>query len=237
MKFVELHERLRLETWRRIDLGIQSSALLARQTGLAQAHISNFLHRRRRLSLSALDRILLAQTLSVEDLSLVDHPVSPAPEGSLRESMDIVPIVSQTLAMTAPVIPGRVSTDKLGLPAGWLTGFPARRAISRRSWERFVAVRVTAAQALSMDPILRVGSVAVLDRHFNSLVMCRPPHPNVYGVRLNGQMAFRHVSFESSRLVLRPRSPQYPVELLELAPQESPSDFLVGRVCLCVTEV
>jgi transcriptional regulator with XRE-family HTH domain len=237
MKFVELHERLRLETWRRIDLGIQSSALLARQTGLAQAHISNFLHRRRRLSLSALDRILLAQTLSVEDLSLVDHPVSSPPEGKLRESMDIVPIVSQTLAMTAPVIPARVSTDKLGLPAGWLTGFPARRAIARRSWERFVAVRVTAAQALSMDPILRVGSVAVLDRHYNSLVMCRPPHPNVYGVRVSGQMAFRHVSFESSRLVLRPRSPQYPVELLELAPQESPSDFLVGRVCLCVTEV
>jgi hypothetical protein len=98
-------------------------------------------------------------------------------------------------------------------------------------------VRVTAAQALSMDPILRVGSVAVLDRHYNSLVMCRPPHPNVYGVRVSGQMAFRHVSFESNRLVLRPRSPQYPVELLELAPQESPSDFLVGRVCLCVTEV
>jgi hypothetical protein len=54
---------------------------------------------------------------------------------------------------------------------------------------------------------------------------------------VGGQMAFRHVSFESSRLVLRPRSVEYPVELLELAGQESPSDLLVGRVCLCVAEM
>ncbi len=80
MKFLELHERLRLETWRRIDLGAQSSALLARQTGLTQAHISNFLHRRRRLSLPALDRILLAQALSVEDLPPAT-PTSPPPKG------------------------------------------------------------------------------------------------------------------------------------------------------------
>ena len=58
MIFLELHERLRLEVWRRIDRGVLSRALLARQTGLAQAHISNFLHRRRRLSLPALDRLL-----------------------------------------------------------------------------------------------------------------------------------------------------------------------------------
>jgi hypothetical protein len=237
MKFVELHERLRLETWRRIDLGIQSSALLARQTGLAQAHISNFLHRRRRLSLSALDRILLAQALSVEDLALTEESRTASGEGKQRALMDTVPIISQSLAMTAPVIPARAITDTLSLPSGWLTGFPVRRAISRRSWERFVAVRVTAAQALAMDPVLRVGSVAVLDRHYNSLVMCRPPQPNVYGVKVGGQMAFRHVSFELSRLVLRPRSLGYPVELVELGPQESPSDFVVGRVCLCVTEL
>jgi len=237
MKLIELHERLRLETWRRIDLGIQSSALLARQTGLAQAHISNFLHRRRRLSLTALDRLLLAQALSVEDLACSDDSLNPLPEGSQRDSMDVVPIVSQTVAMSAPGISARATADTLGVPGEWLTAFPARRAISRRNWDRFVAVRVTPAQALSMDPVLRVGSVAVLDRHYNSLVTCRPPHPNVYGVRIGGQMAFRHVSFESSRLVLRPRALEYPVELVELTDQESPSDFLVGRVCLCVAEM
>jgi hypothetical protein len=237
MKFLELHERLRLETWRRIDLGVQSSALLARQTGLAQAHISNFLHRRRRLSLTALDRILLAQALCVEDLALTGNSVLRPAEGSQRESMDVVPIVTQTVAMTAPTIPRRAATDTIGMPAGWLAAFPARRAVSRRNWERFVAVRVTAAQALSMDPFLRVGSLVVLDRHYNSLVMCRPPHPNVYGVRVGSQMTIRHVTFEANRLVLRPRSLDYSVELLELAAQESPSDLLVGRVCLCINEL
>lgn len=235
MKFEELHERLRLETWRRIDRGVLSSALLARQTHLAQAHISNFLHRRRRLSMKALDRILNAQALSVEDLAASDR--LPPPEGIETDTMDIVPIVSQTMAMNAPVISSRARAGSMQLPSGWLAALPVRRAVSRRSWERFVAVRISAAQALSMDPLLRLGSVVVLDRHYNSLAVVKPPHPNVYGVRVGSQLAFRHVSFEASRLVLRPRSFDYPVELLELAPQESPSDLLVGRVCFCLAEL
>ncbi len=237
MKFLELHERLRLETWRRIDLGVLSTALLARQTGLAQAHISNFLHRRRRLSMPALDRILMAQALSIEDLAVSDRFDFPPPEGNQKESMDIVPIVSQTVAMTAPVVSHRAVAHSIHLPGGTLARFPARRAVSRRSWERFVAVRVTAAQALSMDPLLRIGAIAVIDRHYNSLAVWKPPHPNLYGVRVGSQMVFRHVSFEASRLILRPRSVEYPVELLELAAQESPSDLLVGRVCFCIAEL
>jgi hypothetical protein len=234
MKFIELHERLRIETWRRIDQGVLSSSLLARQTGLAQAHISNFLHRRRRLSLPAMDRLLLAQVIGVEDLSPARLPPSVDVE---RESLDVVPIVSQNVAMTAPLIAARAVLDTIHLPSGWLTSFPARRAVSRRSWERFVGVRITAAQALPMDPVLRIGSIVVLDRHYNSLVPCRPPFPNLYGVRAGSQLLFRHVTFDSSRLVLRPRALAYPIELIELASQEAPSDLIVGRVCLCISEI
>lgn len=241
MKFLELHERLRLEIWRRIDLGILSSVLLARQTGLAQPHISNFLHRRRRLSLPALDRILLAQALSVEDLSGSPHrtatPHPTSQEGKAQSSMDVIPIVSQSAAMHSPVIPVRPSRDTIQLPEGWLAALPARRAVSRRSWERFVAVRINAAQALAMDPLLRVGAIVILDRHYNSLAVCRPPLPNIYGLRIGAQLVFRHVSFESSRLVLRPRALDYPVELIELMPRDSPSDLIVGRVCLSIAEV
>jgi hypothetical protein len=235
MKFLELHERLRLETWRRIDQGVLSSSLLSRKTGLAQAHISNFLHRRRRLSLPAMDRILLAQALSVEDLS--DRPELSSAAKADRESMDIIPIVSQSAAMTAPIISPRAVIDTLQLPAGWLSRFPARRAMSRRAWERFVAVRVTAAQAQPMDPVLRVGSLAVIDRHYNSLAAFRAPHPNLYAVRAGPQIVFRHVAFEASRLVLRPRMLEHPLDVVELAPEESPSDLLVGRVCLCISEL
>jgi hypothetical protein len=233
MKFLELHERLRLETWRRIDQGILSSSLLARQTGLAQAHISNFLHRRRRLSLPALDRLLRAQAIGVEDLSPSGVSSLEAVEGS----MDIVPIVSQIVAMSSPIIAPRAVLGCVQVPSGWLVSFPARRAVSRRSWERFVAVRVSAAQALPMDPVLRIGSIVVLDRHYNSLAAWRPPNPNLYGVRAGTQMLFRHVIFESNRLVLRPRALEYPIEVIELDPEDSPSDLLVGRVCLCISEV
>jgi hypothetical protein len=236
MKFLELHERLRLETWRRIDQGILSSSLLARQTGLAQAHISNFLHRRRRLSLPALDRILLAQALSVEDLSPAALSRYLASDRISHEPGENVPIVSQSVAMTAPVIPLPAVIDSVQLPSGWLSSFPVRRAVSRRSWERFVGVRVTAAQALPMDPVLRVGSIVLLDRHYNSLADRKPPNPNLYGVREGAQMIFRHVVFESSRLVLRPRALDYPLDVIELAAEESPSDLIVGRVCICISE-
>lgn len=234
MKFLDLHERLRLETWRRIDLGILSSGLLARQTGLAQAHISNFLHGRRRLSLPALDRILVAESLSIDDLAAFPHFPSPQ---ARQSSVDVVPVISQLLAVTAPVIPPRAPRDFIELPQGWLSTLPARRAVSRRTWDRFVGVRITAAQALPMDPLLRAGSIVVIDRHYNSLQPFRPPHPNICGIRLGAHLSFRHVSLEANRLILRPRTLDLPVELIELADRESPSDFIVGRVCLSVAEL
>lgn len=226
-----------METWRRIDQGVLSSSLLARQTGLAQAHISNFLHRRRRLSLPALDRILLAQALSVEELASSGLSAYPPPERLDPQSMELVPIVSQTTAMNAPLILSRSVIDNIQVPAGWLGTFPARRAASRRSWERFVGVRVTGMQALPMDPLLRAGSIVVLDRHYNSLALWKPPQPNLYAVRSGVHMLFRHVAFDASRLVLRPRVLDHPVELIELAPDEAPSDFLVGRICLCLSQM
>jgi len=237
MKFLELHERLRLETWRRIDQGVSSSSLLAQKTGLAQAHISNFLHRRRRLSLTALDRILFAQALSVEDLASPGIAEFAPPEGKNLPTMDIVPIVSQATAMGAPLISARAVIDFIQLPSGWLAGLPTRRALSRRTWERFVAVRVTHAQARPVDPLLRAGSIVILDRHFNSRAPCKPPHPNLYAVRSGSQLLFRHVDFESGHLILRPRVLAYPVELIEVKPAENPADFLVGRVCLCISEL
>ena len=237
MKFLELHERLRLETWRRIDQGLLSSGLLASRTGLAQAHISNFLHRRRRLSPAALDRLLEAHALSVEDLAQYDSSIAHNGGKSAAEAQDTVPIVTPAAAMNAPHIPPHAVLGGLQVPEHWLANLPIRRAVGRATWDRFVGVRVTAAQALPMDPVLRTGAVVVLDRHYNSLADRKPPHPNLYGVRTGAQMVFRHAAFESGRLVLRPRALESPVDVIELAPHESPADLLVGRVCLCLSEV
>jgi hypothetical protein len=58
MNFTQMHERLRLELLRRIERGTLRVSLLARQTGFGQPHLSNFLRKRRKLSLEAIDTIL-----------------------------------------------------------------------------------------------------------------------------------------------------------------------------------
>lgn len=236
MNFLELHERLRLVTSNRLDQGISSRSLLARKTGLAQAHISNFLNRRRRLSLAAMDLILSAQALSVEDLCGPDRREFPPAKRDRLEPMDSIPIVAQSVAMNSPHISAGAVLDSLQLPSGWLQVMPLRRAAGRGTWERFVAVRVTSGQALPMQPVLRPGALAVIDRHYNSPVDARHLHPNLYAVRLGSQVLFRYVASEPSRLVLRPHSLDSPVEIIDLESNENPSSHIVGRICLCLCE-
>src|SRR5713226_6714476 len=68
MSFVSLQENLRHELRKRIEAGELTGMELARRTGFTQAHISNFLNRKRGLKLSALDRMLKAIGLSLYDL-------------------------------------------------------------------------------------------------------------------------------------------------------------------------
>lgn len=234
MNFSQLHERLRTEIGRRIDRGQLTGTLLARQTGLRPSHISNFIHRKRMLSLSALDRVLAAQSLSIEDLlpQSVRAEAEPAAEDS-----SLVPLVSASTALHSPVVNQRSTLEVIHLPAGMLDQLRPRRTLARRDWQRFVAVRLSAAQARPMEPVLSAGSVAVLDRHYNSLAPNQPPRPNVYAVHLSNTLAFRYVSYDANRLILRPYAIDWPVELLKLGPEESPSDCVVGRVCVTITEL
>src|SRR5213595_2523912 len=68
MKFKSLQENLRKTIWGRIEEGDLTGLRLAEQTGFQQAHISNFLNRKRSLSLEGMDRVLNVQRLSVLDL-------------------------------------------------------------------------------------------------------------------------------------------------------------------------
>jgi hypothetical protein len=68
MKFRALQENLRKALWSRIDEGDLTGLRLAEQTGFKQAHISNFLNRKRGLSLEGMDKVLNVQHLSVLDL-------------------------------------------------------------------------------------------------------------------------------------------------------------------------
>src|SRR3974377_578374 len=68
MKFRALQDNLRRTLWERIEAGDLTGLRLAQQTGFKQAHISNFLNRKRGLSLEGMDRVLLVPHLSVLDL-------------------------------------------------------------------------------------------------------------------------------------------------------------------------
>jgi transcriptional regulator with XRE-family HTH domain len=233
MNFTQMHERLRQEMWRRVQRGTLSVSLLARQTGLAQSHASHFLHSKRRLSLDALDRILAAQRLTARDLL----PAAQQFEPDADEAPNAVPIVSHAAALFEPFIRSTAAQGMVHMPAGVLRTARARTSSPRRSWERFVAVRVQAADAAPMEPLILPDAIALLDRHYNSLTPYRTGRPTLFAVRNGAHLTLRYVDFLAGRLVLRPHNIAFPVELIEIDPSESPNDLLAGRVALIVNEV
>jgi hypothetical protein len=234
MNFTQMHERLRLELLRRIQRRTLSVSLLARQTGFGQPHLSSFLRRRRQLSLEAMDRILTAQHLTVADLLPMARQTSFSPE---LEDGSAVPVVSHATALFEPLIRPSAVQSVLHFPASALESIHKRPSNSRRAWHRFVAVRVTPADALPMDPLVLPEAIALIDRHYNSLLPYRPNRQNLYAVRHVSRLALRYVDFLSGRLVLRPHNLGFPVELIDVDPGESPNDLLAGRIALILNEV
>ncbi len=233
MNFTQMHERLRTELLRRIQRGTLSVSLLARQTGFGQAHLSNFLHNRRHLSLEAMDRILAAQHLAASDLlPASSHSVDLHQESELST----VPVVSHSVALFEPNIRPAAVQSMLHLPSGALQSVRARASVARRTWQRFVVIRIPSADALPMEPLVLPDALAVIDRHYNSLAVYRPNRPNLYAVRQQARLMLRYVDYLAERLVLRPHNIAFPVDLIETEPDHAPNELIVGRVVLILNE-
>jgi transcriptional regulator with XRE-family HTH domain len=226
MNFTQMHERLRTELVRRIQRGTLSVSLLARQTGMTQPHLSNFLHSKRQLSHAALDRVLDAQRLSVLDL-VPARGRSTAIE--LIEDDSAVPLVSHAAAMSEPMIRAGAQSATHA-PAGLLMSLRPRAAGPRRAWQRFVAVRLNKEECAAMEPLLLRDAVVLIDRHYLSLVPYLPGHPNLYAVRDEAQLKVRYIEFSSGRLILRPHNIGFPVELIEIDEGVLLGDLIAGRV-------
>ena len=233
MNFAQMHEHLRIELLRRIQRGTLSVSLLARQTGFGQAHMSNFLRRRRKLSLEAADKVMAAQLLTASDLL----PATGSSEPENSGAHDSAPLVSHAAALFEPRIRPSAVRGVLHLPAGALDALQPRTGPSRYAWQRFVAVRISPAEALAMEPLVQPDAVALIDRHYTSLHPYRPNRANVYAVRHGAHLRLRYLDFIQNRLVLRPANFAFPVDLLEIAPGEAPWDLIAGRVALIVDEV
>jgi hypothetical protein len=233
MNFTQMHDRLRMELLRRVQRGSLSVSLLARQTGFAQAHLSNFLRGRRKLSLDAMDRILQSQRMAASDLLF---PIRVLESAENSEERDSVPVVSHAVALFEPVIRPAAVQSTLHLPSETLRSMRARSSQTRRAWQRFVAVRIPSADTLAMDPIVMPDAVALIDRHYNSLIPYRPNRPNIYAMRHGAHLRLRYVDFLVNRLVLRPSNMAFPVDLIEIAPGETPGELIAGRVALLLNE-
>ncbi len=237
MNFSQLHEQLRLELLRRIGRGMLSGTLLARQTGLRAAHISNFLHSKRRLSLDALDRVLSAQSITIEELAMQAsgrhiqaHKQNVVPANNIA-------LVSQSVAMHESQIRTSSVLELIQLPPGYLDHLRTRRSPDRRGWERFIAVRASYMQAEAMVPAILPHAILVIDRHYNSLIPYRPPMPSIYALQQGNAMLFRYATAHGNTMVLRPHKLEHAIELIELKPEESPGKFIVGRVCVIISEM
>lgn len=235
MNFTQMHERLRLELLRRIRRGTLSVSLLARQTGFGQPHLSNYLRCRRQLSLTALDRILAAQMLHVDDLL----PAERAREDGLRETETLaVPLVNHTAALFEPNIRPTAIQEMIRLPTPLIHAMRERTSASRRrGWDRFVAVRIPAEEALAMQPLLQPEAIVLLDRHYTSTTAYRADRPTLYAVRHGARLLIRSLDFAAGRLILRPLNLEVPVDLLEADPDELPGDLITGRVGIIMNEL
>jgi hypothetical protein len=233
MNFTQMHEYLRLELHRRIQRGTVSVSLLARQTGLGQSHLSNFLHSRRQLSFDAIDRVLAAQHLSAADLLPALFQLGNV--SSLEEN-SMIPVISHAAALFEPFIRPSAVQFMLHLSAKTLTSIRTRVSNSRRAWQRFVAVRIPAADAMAMEPVVLPDAIVLLDRHYISLTPYRPNRANVYAVRKGAHLSLRYVDFLAARLVLRPHNLAFPVDVIEVDPGESPDDLLAGRIALIINK-
>ena len=238
MKFKALQENLRKSLWARIDAGELTGLRLAEQTGFQQAHISNFLNRKRSLSLAGMDKVLTVQHLSVLDLldpEEINKRASILPPA--EDEFENVLLVEGVIAAGEPLIINENVKDILKFKKSFLRRLRPGPASPRDDWRRFVLVKVDARDGMSMYPRLLPGATVLIDRHYNSLKPYHRNEHNLYAVRKGDVCTVKYVEQVGNNLVLRPQNPSYPVDLIEVEEDKTYADYIVGRVCHVAIEI
>ncbi len=232
MKFRVLQENLRNALWERIEDGDLTGLRLARQTGFKQAHISNFLNRKRGLSLEGMDRVLSVQRLSVLDLldpSEVNKRASIVPPSN--DEFQSVVVTDGAVAATHPLLTSMHVKEILKFKKSFLKKLKPEIEGDRARWERFVLIKADAREGMSMYPRLLPGATLLIDRHYNSLKPYRRGENNMYAVLKDGICTIKYVETIGRQLILRPHNQAYPIEVLSMEEGTKSGDYLVGRVC------
>ena len=233
MKFKALQENLRKTIWQRIEHKNLTGLRLARQTGFKQAHISNFLNRKRNLSLEGMDKLLSVQRLSVLDLldpAEINKRASVLPPS--EDAFENVALVDGTVAASQALLMNMDIKDILKFKKSFLRRLrPELEGAARSRWERFAVLKVDGRDGMSMFPRLLPGATVLIDRHYNSLKSYHRNEQNMYAVRKGDGCTVKYVEQVGTRLILRPQNPAYPVDLVEVEEGKTFADYIVGRVC------
>jgi hypothetical protein len=231
MKFRALQENLRSILRTRIRKGDLTGIELAAQAGLTQAHISNFLNRKRGLSLEGMDRVLTVQHLSVLDLL---DPAEINKRASIRppsgDDFEDVSVVAGSVAAHEAIVMDMNVRDALKFKKDFLRRLRPELVGNRSQWERFLVVRLEGREGMSMYPRLLPGAAVLVDRHYNSLKPYRRREANMYAVNKLGVCTVKYVETTGDHLILRPHNPAYPIEILPIEHGKGPSDYVIGRV-------
>jgi len=232
MKFKALQDNLRKTLWSRIEEGGLTGLYLAEQTGFKQAHISNFLNKKRGLSVEGMDKVLNVQRLSVLDL-LDPHEINkrasilPPSEDEFQNVL----LVDGSIAATQPLITATRVKEILKFKKSFLHKLRPEMEGDRDGWERFVLVRADAREGMSMYPRMLPGATILVDRHYNSIKPYRKGESNMYAVNKKGHCTIKYVELAGQHLVLRPHNHSYPVEIMPMEDDKTAADYLIGRVC------
>src|SRR5690348_4763806 len=143
MKFRTLQENLRKTLWERIEDGNLTGLHLAELTGFKQAHISNFLNRKRGLSLEGMDKVLAVQHLSVLDLldpAEINKRASIIPPS--EDEFESIVVADPNVAASEPLIMNMHVKEILKFKKSFLRRLRPAMEGERDNWERFVIVRV-----------------------------------------------------------------------------------------------
>jgi len=232
MKFKILQDNLRKILWERIEAGELTGLRLAQQTGFKQAHISNFLNRKRGLSIEGMDKVLSVQHLSVLDLldpAEVNKRASILPPSD--DEFENVLLTDPSTAATQPLITSMHVQEILKFKKNYLRKLKPEIESDRSSWQRFVLIKLDAREAITMYPRLLPGSTLLIDRHYNSLKAYRKGEFNMYAVLKNDTCAVRYVEVAGNHLVLRPHNQSSPIEVVTMDDRKTAADYLIGRIC------
>jgi transcriptional regulator with XRE-family HTH domain len=227
--FRGLQDRLRERLLSQIAAGELTGNDLARRTGFQQAHISNFLNSKRGLSLEAMDVILRVIQLPLSELLPEIRTNYPRKRvtGAESATMLAIPLVDESNC-TALQVPNSNPRDSIFVAPRLVQNLPPCMPIPRPHWDRFVAWKVTASDAEAMSPRLERGSVAVIDRHHNSLDSSTRKR-SMYLVNCHG-VHVRYAECTECKVVLRPHNTNLPLMFTD-------HSAIVGRVCLVMAVV